>query len=88
MTTADTYGHLALILSLGNVEPDTKIRGVGVEKMAPWLRALAALMEDLGSVSNTRMAFPIVCNSSSKGPTPSLTPGDAQTHTEAKHSNT
>lgn len=45
MTTADTYGHLALILSLGNVEPDTKIRGVGVEKMAPWLRALAALMK-------------------------------------------
>jgi hypothetical protein len=36
--------------------------------MAPWLRALTALLEDPGLISSTHMVLTTICSSRSRGP--------------------
>lgn len=41
--------------------------GTGAEVMWPWLRALAAILEDLGLIPRTHVVVQTICNSSLMG---------------------
>lgn len=85
------FGHLHICVLIHvdtNIYTNLKVKALGSGETSPWLRALAALAEDLGSVPVTHgMGATTICNSS---------PGNSkvlsghhrhvvQTHTQTKH---
>jgi hypothetical protein len=54
-----------------HAQPDKHVFKVkyflGVGEMAPWLKAQAALSEDLGSIPSTHIMLINVCNPTSRG---------------------